>query len=267
MRFTHLLLVAASACHGAAALCDPAICDAYKMAYMLEREQLTNPPAGVPAGPWCKVGAGIIPGVSAQDADKLKIEPCTLVPTEAGVHQFEHRHTTYKKLANGELDVTCYTYVEPLGNTKDNITLDNTKSIDCKMVDATRVAAELGIKTDPTVQCLEVNKKAIEVAKKMLPAATVQQYESHGRPFCLKDDEGVFMNIGPLWVGKPMKLVETDKCLEVTSTKLISTVHSPIFPGNHYCKLLSPARAMDWIVTNSLKPYNPCGGCSDMITV
>merc|ERR1712110_989507 len=103
---------------------------------------------------------------------------------------------------------------------------------------------QLGIKTDSTAQCMEVNKQAVEVAKKLLPSATVQNYESNGRPFCFKDDIKAPLNIGPLWVSTPMKLAETDKCLEVTSTKLVSDIHSLIFPGNHYCKLLSPARAM-----------------------
>ena len=141
------------------------------------------------------------------------------------------------------------------------------KSVDCKMIDATRVGQQLGVNTDATVQCLDVNRKAIEVAKKLLPAAIVQKHESSGRPFCFKDDAAAPFNIGPLWVKKAITLSATAKCLEVTSTKLVSDIHSMIFPGNHYCKLLSPARAMDWIVTDSLKPYNPCEGCAETISV
>jgi len=266
MRFQQgLLVVGIAGVHGAAASCDAAICDAYKIAYKLEGGELTAPPAGVPAGPWCKVGESIITGLGAADAGKLKVEPCTLVPTTAGIHQFEHQHTNYTVVGK-QLDVTCFSYLEPQDNAQDGIT-SAAKSVDCKMVDATRVAEQLGVKTDSTVQCLEVNKKAIEVAKKLLPSSVVQTHESSGRPFCLKDDAGVPFSIGPLWVKKAITLTATDKCLEVTSTKLISTIHSLIFPGNHYCKLLSPARAMDWIVTDSLTPYNPCGGCAETISV
>jgi len=268
MRFQQgLLVVGIAGVHGAAASCDAAICDAYKIAYKLEGGELTAPPAGVPAGPWCKVGESIITGLSAaSEGNLLNIEPCTLVPTTAGIHEFEHQHTNYTTLGNGKLDVTCFSYLEPQDNAQESITLA-AKSVDCKMVDATRVAQQLGVTTDTTVQCLEVNKKAIEVAKKLLPSSVVQTHESSGRPFCLKDDAGVPFSIGPLWVKKAITLTDTAKSLEVTSTKLISTIHSLICPGNHYCKLLSPARAMDWIVTDSLKPYNPCDGCAETIAV
>jgi len=266
MHFLQLLLLVGSAgFQVASASCDAAICDAYKLAYELEGTQITTPPAGVPAGPWCKEAQGIIVGVSAADADKLKIEPCTLVPFKDGPHKFEHQHTNFTKIGTQDLDVTCFSFLEPQDGALPDVISFAAKSIDCKMVDATRVAQQLGIKTDSTVQCLEVNKKAIEVAKKLLPSATVQKYEANGRPFCFKDDANGF--IGPLWVSKQITLTETAKCLEVTSTKLISDIHSLIYPGNHYCKLLSPARAMDWIVTDSLKPYNPCDGCAETISV
>jgi len=235
------------------------------LALKLEREQLTTSPAGIPSGPWCKVAGGIISGISSKDAAKLEIEACKLVPTEAGLHEFEHQHTNYTVSSTGELDVTCFSYVEPQDPTQGKAM--SAKSVDCKMVDATRVAQQLGVKTDSTIQCLEVNKKAVEIAKQLLPSAVVQKYETNGRPFCFKDDAAAPLNIGPLWVNKPIKLVATDSCLEVTSTKLVSDIHSLIFPGNHYCKLLSPARAMDWIVTGSLDPYNPCNGCAETIQV
>ena len=35
-------------------------------------------------------------------------------------------------------------------------------------------------------------------------------------------------------------------------------MRSPLFPGVHYCKLLSPARVVDYIMIDSLKPKTTC---------
>jgi len=106
-----------------------------------------------------------------------------------------------------------------------------------------------------SISCADINRKAVEVAKKLLPAKSLKRYEEKGRGVCFMEDTGVTGNIGPLWVKSSIKLVETKECLQVTSRKLVSDIHSPIFPGNHYCKLLSPAAAMDWMMTDSHKPF------------
>jgi hypothetical protein len=48
-------------------------------------------------------------------------------------------------------------------------------------------------------------------------------------------------------------LEERADCLAVAALKLQTELDSNIFPGVHYCKVLSPARALDWIMTDSLK--------------
>jgi hypothetical protein len=77
----------------------------------------------------------------------------------------------------------------------------------------------------------------------------------------LKDDFTATGNIGPLWVKESMRIKDDkeNNCLEVASlvegpTKL----HSLLFPGVHYCKLISPARIVDFIMTDSLKETSGC---------
>merc|ERR1712013_692483 len=77
----------------------------------------------------------------------------------------------------------------------------------------------------------------------------------HGRGVCFMPDSSVLGNVGPLWLHSSIQLTETKDCLQVTSSGLLSTISSWIFPGNHYCKLLSPAAAMDWMMTDSHKPF------------
>merc|ERR1719158_1470109 len=74
-------------------------------AYQLEKGQVATPASGIPTGPWCAVAQHKIVGLSAADAGKLKVEPCTLVTD--GLDAFEHDHTNYTVLPDGQLDVTC----------------------------------------------------------------------------------------------------------------------------------------------------------------
>jgi len=122
------------------------------------------------------------------------------------------------------------------------------------MLSAERIAQQLGVETTP-VQCAEVNKLAVQAARDMMPQHSVERFDAQGRKFCFKDDGGVFGNIGPLFVKGSFKTEETSECLEVTSLTLTSGINAWIFPGNHYCKLLSPAMAMEWMMTDGLKPF------------
>jgi len=233
----------------------------FMTAFQLEKGQLESPPEGVPEGPWCKVAQEEIVGLPAADQSKLKVQPCTLITT--GLHQFEHQHTNYTVQSDGSLEVSCFSDVEPPAMSISESQF-SAKSVDCKMVDATRVAEQLHIKTDGNVACADINGKAVEVAKKLLPAKSLKRHEARGRGVCFMPDYTVPGNVGPLWVKSSVKMTETEKCLEVASSKLVSTVKSPIFPGNHYCKLLSVSAALDWMMTDSHKPF-PYHGPTDQM--
>jgi len=219
-------------------------------AYRLEKEEVASPPSGIPTGSWCAVAQHKIVGLSAGDAGKLKVEPCMLV----GLDVFEYNHTNYTVLPNGQLDVTCYTAIEPPAGSIEGSQFAP-KSVDCKMVDATRVAQQLHVSTNTNMSCAAINRMAVEVAKKLVPAKSLNRFEKKGRGVCFMPDSSVPFNIGPLWLKSKVKTNETKDCLQVTSSKDVSTIKSLIFPGNHYCKLWSPSAAMDWIMTDSHKPF------------
>jgi len=169
-------------------------------------------------------------------------------------HAFEHQHTNYTVLPSGDLDVTCFTAVEAPDSTIEGSQFSS-KSVDCKMVDGTRVGEQLKVDTNTSITCADINAMAVEVAKKLVPAKSLKRFEEKGRGVCYLKDTTVFSNIGPLWVKSKVALTETKECLEVASSTLDSTIKSPIFPGNHYCKLFSVSAAMDWIMTDSHKPF------------
>jgi hypothetical protein len=224
----------------------------YLVAFQLEGGAVGSPPEGVPAGPWCNVAQKAVLGMSAADEGKLNTPPCELITT--GLHQFEHQHPSYTKAADGSLSTTCFSDVEP---SKHSISGSQFSAlqVDCKMVDATRIAEQLKVSTNTSLDCSAVNRLAVEVAKKLVPAKSLKRFEAKGRGVCFLPDSHVVGNVGPLWLLSSLKLEETTKCLEVTSSGLLSTISSKIYPGNQYCKLFSPAAAMDWIMTDSHKPF------------
>jgi hypothetical protein len=52
-----------------------AMCEPYLAAFQLDGKEVATPPTGVPAGPWCAVAQHKVAGLSASDANKLKVEP------------------------------------------------------------------------------------------------------------------------------------------------------------------------------------------------
>jgi len=60
-------------------------------------------------------------------------------------------------------------------------------------------------------------------------------------------------------VEQTIKVDDKDGCLEVKSLKEGPTkLSSHIFPGIHYCKLLSPARVVEYYMTDGLKSKSTC---------
>jgi hypothetical protein len=108
----------------------------YLIAFQLEGGAVATPPAGVPAEPWCNVARKAVLGLSSAD--------------------------------DGTLETTCFADVEPSKHSIEGSQFSAT-SVDCKMVDATRIAEQLKVKTNTSLDCSDVNRLAVEVANK-LPA-------------------------------------------------------------------------------------------------
>jgi len=98
-------------------------------------------------------------------------------------------------------------------------------------------------------QCADVNRKALELALSVADDVARERYLTKGRQLVFGDD--YVSGWGPGWeytFGLNYKQIE-DKVVEAVSTSLIS---EPDFiigsaAGMHYCDLLSPYRALEWI--------------------
>lgn len=78
---------------------------------------------------------------------------------------------------------------------------------------------------------------------------------------CYDDDWHPTGNIGPLFVSESMTIKDDKKrnCLKVSSlSEGPQKLTSHIFPGIHYCKLISPARFVDYITIDGVKSKTTC---------
>lgn len=194
--------------------------------------------------------------------ERLHID--VIVPNSKG--NLEHAHTNYS--FNGStlhINIASYPYYPSLSSWNPITILSPTYSsasdISCKMISADRVAQQFGLKgyypqKSATATCQVINKASIETAlaivSKHWPAA-IDRFLRRGRNITVEEDSSTLA--GPQWVFlSSLKFDETKPPQNalVKSPELYSSISSPIFPGNYYCKVLSPARVVEWIQSRGL---------------
>ena len=137
----------------------------------------------------------------------------------------------------------------------------------------TRAQAQFN-ETDAPDFCMRANQQALEWAMKRAGAKTLARYQQYGQKLVMGKD--VPEQGGPFWLDNRLRFDEVadptnssagaQKIIEVSSPMQKTEIdywpdhfHIPRpsaipDPGcYHYCKLLSPARAMEWIYVDSLR--------------
>ena len=116
-------------------------------------------------------------------------------------------------------------------------------------------ALDGGYKTTFPNLCAEINQRSLDWAKSNAAPAALAMYESKGIPLVIGADKGPY-NAGPLWIWTYMEYDNQPHQTVVRAPMMKTEVDYPIgaAAGFHYCKILSPARAMEWIYVDSLKP-------------
>ena len=106
-------------------------------------------------------------------------------------------------------------------------------------------------------RCAAINKQAYEWALQTASPAARQRHRQYGVPLRMSADLKPFPPAGPWWIWNYLEFTTNttaETTLDVASYyAFYSTSGLAYGAGNHYCKLLSPARAMEWIYTDSLK--------------
>jgi len=110
--------------------------------------------------------------------------------------------------------------------------------------------------------CRTVNERAYAWALANADPMVRERFEARGEPFVMVDDQEAPIGItGPTWIKKELVYTRVgaqgSSHIEVQSWAFVvgtSPVKSKYIPsGMHYCKFLSPARAMEWIYTDGLR--------------
>ena len=123
-----------------------------------------------------------------------------------------------------------------------------------------RFAASVNSLTTLAARSAAVNKQAWEWALSNAGDVAFQLFHRRGTPLVMSND--TFLgNAGPLWIQNPLKLKPVKGsdgrvvAVSVSAPCSHTDVNYPIksAAGYHYCKLLSPARAMEWIFTDGLR--------------
>jgi len=122
-------------------------------------------------------------------------------------------------------------------------------------------------------RCAEINVAAIETAFNMLPENTRKRYENVGQHMQAANvDLKIPCGGGPCWIWDPIRYIQDDdnNILTIMSPSFNEPNGNP-FPcgeknvegkllpcpaGMHYCKLLSPARAIEWMYVDSLRLHS-----------
>lgn len=111
--------------------------------------------------------------------------------------------------------------------------------------------------TDEWSTCKFINDKAIDWAFSNAGPNTLQRFQRIGEKFVTAEDDEA--SNGGIWIIDYMSYQEVLRNGEtVVEVKAYSSRYPldywlPISAGFHFCKLLSPARVMEWIYSDGLK--------------
>lgn len=177
-------------------------------------------------------------------------------------------NTTCQNGSAASCDLHCTTVTEVNYEVTDDldtgfypVTAHELKS---KMSSRQRVLEHVGVKvdfhtTDEIPICQTINQAAYQWALDNAGKATLARFQTDGEHYVMGDDEGPY-NAGPLWIWYYLSF---DEKQDSTGEYYIN-IQSPMMrtptdylvsaaAGFHYCKLLSPARAMEWLYVDGLK--------------
>ena len=224
--------------------------------------------ADATTAPWCELAQKELAGIKTDDVDRLEV--ISVYKTES--KPFEDTRVAYTPIEENnhvQFNVSGHdVFYGSLLKAK-QMCITPAQEIGCKMASADRVAEQLGLTADQydgTKTCGDMNQYAIDLAEQIMqetPAGkhALERFKQSGRPICLGDDFSPVGNIGPLFVKETLSVKDDSKnhCLKVEALKEGPTaLNALIFPGIHYCKFLSPARVIEYYMTDGLKASSTC---------
>jgi len=108
-------------------------------------------------------------------------------------------------------------------------------------------------------RCADINQKALDWALAKASPAAIERYNKYGKKLVIGDDLGPY-NAGPLWIWQYLQYKDNDAKTETVLQSPMMRTPTDYWigaaAGFHYCKLLSPFRALEWIYVDSQKDHN-----------
>ena len=155
---------------------------------------------------------------------------------------------------------------------------NSAQEIRCKMSSRQAIMEAAGMKnvdfnkTDKSSICKVINQASYSYALNITGERTLERFKKLGQELLFGDDLGPY-NAGPLWIWDPLKYETITgsngrKVQEIRSPMMRTPTNYPIklSAGFHYCKLLSPARAIEWIYVNGLRMYDSLNNSTNTST-
>ncbi len=125
-----------------------------------------------------------------------------------------------------------------------------TKEAYCKLKSIDSIEALLSVDIDAAEgTCRSVNETALEWALNQLTEEERTRYETQGKQLIFDDDQ--MNSTGPNWYGSCIGYDNTDDIYSLSSPSLIvpyDPSDDSYVIGVHYCKLLTPAQVLYWLL-------------------
>lgn len=204
-------------------------------------------------GKWCDLAQHIIANPKEEAKNRLQIEMSNFDVWDP-FGDFKPSSKTSRNADNQKIViVSAANFADPW---EDSTTWSSARNISCKLKTQEAIKEELNADRlfGAYVQCKAVNQKAFEWAIERVSNVAKSRYEHAGKTVVFLNDREVI--VGTDWIAAKMPLKQSTKSpdtYEVRSTALVSDTWVPSVGGMHYCKLFSPAQAMEWILFESLK--------------
>ncbi|XP_042206767.1 uncharacterized protein LOC121855736 isoform X2 [Homarus americanus] len=114
----------------------------------------------------------------------------------------------------------------------------------------------LGVEFGDEVSCRDINQAAFDLALSTASGLSKSRFETRGRSSTFHPDEVKLTGSG--WLEAHLLYSITDAGLEVKSPSLPTDVNVGFgLGGMHYCKLLTPTRALEYLIIDSLVGTQP----------
>ena len=107
---------------------------------------------------------------------------------------------------------------------------------------------------DEVLACSELNRRSLEYASSIASESALARMAERGRVLSFGPDKDSTWGLG-LWElsGGIQWNIMDEANVELVGYRLWSNPGFPLYPGEHYCDLLSPYRALEWIYIESIR--------------